>query len=156
MKTILANDYLNWTLRTVVGLALIVAAIDKASDPSAFAAAVANYRIVPDGLVVVLASILPWIELLTGLSILFGALHRGASLLAAGLFTVFILAMVSALARGLDIACGCFTQDPEVGMISWIRILENSGLLLASLLIALSDNMSFSIEEYIRRRPSGT
>lgn len=152
MKTILANDYVNWTLRTLVGLVLIVAAVDKVADPSAFAESIANYRILPETIGLGFATVLPWIELLSGLAILFGVMRQGAALLASGLFVLFILVLLSALVRGLDIACGCFTQDPDVGMVSWMRILENTGLLLASLAIFRSANSTFSVEEYFQLR----
>jgi len=41
-----------------------------------------------------------------------------------------------------------------VGTINGLRILENFGLLIASILIARSDNGSFSVEEYIARQAS--
>jgi len=154
MKAILANDYFNWTLRTIVGLVLVVAAIDKAADPSAFAVSITNYKLVSEGPALALATILPWIELVTGLCVLFGVLRTGGAVVASGLFAIFAALMASALARGLDISCGCFSQDPGVGTISGIRILENVGLLVASILIARSDNGSFSVEEYITRQAS--
>jgi uncharacterized membrane protein YphA (DoxX/SURF4 family) len=151
MKSILANDYVNWTLRTIVGFVLIVAAIDKAADPASFAASIANYRILPDWASMTVATTLPWIELLAGLCILFGVLRTGGALLASALFATFTVLVLSALVRGLDIACGCFTQDPQVGMITWVKVLENLGLLIASFLIYRSDNFTFSIEEYLAR-----
>lgn len=155
MKTILDNDYFIWTLRTIVGLVLIVASIDKASDPASFAGSIANYRILSGFTATAVATVLPWIELLAGLCILFGVLRRGAALVASSLFALFLLAMISALVRGLDIACGCFTQDPDVGMISWIHILEDFGLVLASVLIYRTENSTFSIEERFQRQASG-
>jgi len=154
MNAILANDYFNWTLRTIVGLVLVVAAIDKAADPSAFAVSIMNYKLIPEGLALAVATVLPWIELVTGLCILFGVLRAGGAVVASGLFAIFAVLMISALARGLDISCGCFSQDPGVGTINGLRILENIGLLIASILIARSDNGSFSVEEYIARQAS--
>jgi hypothetical protein len=39
-------------------------------------------------------------------------LARGAALLAAGLMVGFTAALAANLARGIDVACGCFTVDP--------------------------------------------
>ena len=86
MKAILENDYFNWTLRTVVGLVLIVAAIDKAANPGAFAVSIANYKLIGEGPALWVATILPWIELVTGLSVLFGVLRMGGAVVASGLF----------------------------------------------------------------------
>lgn len=152
VNAILSNDYFNWTLRTIVGLVLVVAAIDKAADPSAFAVSIANYKIISTGLALAVATILPWIELVTGLCVLFGVLRTGGAVVASGLFALFTVLMISALARGLDISCGCFSQDPSVGTINASRVLEDVGLLIASILIARSDNATFSVEEYFARQ----
>lgn len=155
MKAILANDTFNWTLRTIVGLVLIVAAIDKAADPSAFAASIVNYKIISGWPALAVATVLPWIELVTGLCVLFGVMRTGGAVVASGLFALFAALMASALVRGLDIGCGCFSQDPGVGTINGLRILENVGLLIASVILARSDNGTFSVEEYFTRQPSG-
>lgn len=152
MNIFLNNEYVVWTARVFLGLTLVVAAIDKAADPSAFVVSVANYDLLPAVLLSTVATILPWIELVTGLAIMFGILTRGGAFLALILFSFFTLAVLIALARGLDISCGCFSQDPEVGKIGWYKVAENIGLMIVSAFLFFSENTAFTLEEYYRRR----
>jgi uncharacterized membrane protein YphA (DoxX/SURF4 family) len=91
-------------------------------------------------------------ELICGMCLVFGMLHRGAGLLLFGLLVVFTVAVVSALVRGLDISCGCFTQDPAAAKVGWLKIVENLGLIGLSLLVMLSRTTWLSIENVFKRR----
>lgn len=144
-----SSEYNVLTARIFLGALLIVASIDKIADPFAFAKSISDYRILSGPSVTFLATVLPWTELFCGLSLLSGVLLPGASLLAGSLLTVFTLAVVSALIRGLDITCGCFTQDPAAATIGWYKVGENIILIAISVFLYLSNNMRFSLEEYI-------
>ncbi len=80
----------------------------KVADPAAFAAAIGNYRMLPEAAVNLLAVCLPWIELGAALALLVPAWRRAGALLTAGMSAVFATAILSAWVRGLDISCGCF------------------------------------------------
>jgi uncharacterized membrane protein YphA (DoxX/SURF4 family) len=144
IKALLANDYLVLVARIVLGFLFVVVSIEKIRNPNAFAISIENYRIVPPLVAMLLATILPWMELLCGLSVLCGVFVRGGSLLLAVLLVVFTAAVASALVRGLDISCGCFTQDPEAERIGWRKVGENLGLLAVTvfLLCSTSDRLS--------------
>lgn len=67
----------------------------------------------PDGVTawsvaILIAVYVPWLELIVGWMLLWRKCYAGALLLAAGFSVVFLAAIVSAWARGLDITCGCF------------------------------------------------
>lgn len=143
MKRLLNNDYLCLAARLVLGFVFIVAAVDKAADPNAFAVSIANYKIVGPTVGLVVATVLPWIELLCGVFLIFGIMPRGSSLLVVAMLVVFTAGVVSGIVRGLDIACGCFTQDPGVGKIGWMKVLENTGLILLGLLSYFSSGRRF-------------
>ncbi|MFH2052277.1 MAG: MauE/DoxX family redox-associated membrane protein [bacterium] len=102
--------------RLAVGGIFIYASLDKLAHPGAFAAAIDNYRMVPYPLLHPMAHLLPVLEMLMGLGLVLGVLRRGAALIAALLTLVFIVAIASALARGLDISCGCFHTDGGHGV----------------------------------------
>lgn len=102
--------------RLAVGGIFIYASLDKLAHPGAFAAAIDNYRMVPYSLLHPMAHLLPVLEMLMGLALVLGFLRRGAALIAALLTLVFIVAITSALARGLDISCGCFHTDGGHGV----------------------------------------
>jgi uncharacterized membrane protein YphA (DoxX/SURF4 family) len=131
----------------------VVVSLEKIVEPAAFAQSIANYNILSFPVSLVLATIVPWLELVCGLCILFGLFLRGSSLLLSILLGIFTLAVLSALLRGLDIACGCFTQDPTVGKIGWIKIIQNLALLALALFLYFSTSVKFSIETYLRGKP---
>jgi uncharacterized membrane protein YphA (DoxX/SURF4 family) len=105
------NNPLLW--RLMVGGILIYAGFMKAIGPTAeFAAIIAAYKILPAALVTPLSIALPYIEMWVGLFVLAGFCTRQAAIAAVVLFSVFFLALASALVRGIDLAsCGCFGPD---------------------------------------------
>jgi uncharacterized membrane protein YphA (DoxX/SURF4 family) len=98
--------------RLFLGVTLIYASLDKIANPDQFARIVYNYRILPEFLINIFAVTLPWIELVTGLFLIFGIFIESASLLTSFLFVVFIIAISINLFRGIDLNCGCFSTDP--------------------------------------------
>lgn len=95
-------------LGIAVGAVFIYAGAVKALDPGQFAADIGNYRLLPHPAAVALALYLPWLEVVCGSALVFKKMHRGALPVLVALCVVFIGALLSAKARGLDIACGCF------------------------------------------------
>jgi uncharacterized membrane protein YphA (DoxX/SURF4 family) len=152
MKSLLSNDYLVLLTRIFVGLMFVVVSIEKIVEPAAFAQSIANYNIFSFPVSLVLATIVPWLELVCGLCILFGLFLRGSSLLLSGMVAVFTIALLSALLRGLDIACGCFTQDPTVGKIGGAKVIQNLSLLALSLYLYFSTSDRFSVDGHLRAK----
>lgn len=146
MKTILSNKYFLLTLRILLGVVFIYAAISKASDPEGFARAIANYKLLPIFLINILALILPWIELCAGVLLVFGFLVKENSMILGGLLAVFVIAILISLARGLNIDCGCFgtVGGTKVGIQ---KILENIGLLLSAIILIKFESNSFTLYE---------
>lgn len=125
-----------WTaLRLGLGLIFVLASLDKIAHPALFAQAIANYRILPEALLNPVALLLPWVEAVAGLALCCGVLVRGAALVAAGLMAVFFTALLSALARGLDIACGCFTVDPLAAPDVAFDIVRDGAILVLALAV---------------------
>ena len=102
---------LSWLIRLVVGITFIVAAWPKIVHPDAFALSVYYYHMMPASLLHAFALLVPWLEMVTGIALIIGWGRRGAALLVALLLLMFILGLSTALARGLDISCGCFGTD---------------------------------------------
>ncbi|MEQ3551432.1 MauE/DoxX family redox-associated membrane protein [Pseudonocardia nematodicida] len=80
----------------------------KIADPIGTTVAVDAYDVLPDGAVLVVASVLPPLEVALGLLLLAGAGTRLAALVSGLLLLGFIAGLVQAWARGLSIDCGCF------------------------------------------------
>ena len=125
--------WLLWLLALAVAGTFVVASLDKIANPGDFAQSVFYYRMVPLPLLHPFAMFIPWLELVLGLALILGFWRRGAALLTAGLLLVFIIAIIAALARGLDISCGCFGTGHTVGLDLILR----DALMLAACLIVL-------------------
>ncbi len=122
-------------IRVGLGLLFIYASLDKIWHPGLFAKAISNYRLLPLPLLHLSAIILPWLELTCGAALIFNRSARAANLLIGGLLVIFILAILSAMSRGLDFNCGCFGISSEESNIGLWKVLQNLGLLLVSSLI---------------------
>jgi uncharacterized membrane protein YphA (DoxX/SURF4 family) len=100
--------------RLLLGVVLVVAGALKLPDPAAAVRAVRAYRLLPEGLVDPVAFGLPVLEIAVGLALLAGVFVRTAALATAVLMVVFLAAVASAWARGLQIDCGCFGGGGQV------------------------------------------
>jgi len=118
--------------RLLLGGIFLVSGILKISQMHDFANSIVNYKLLSGSTIALLAMILPWLEVFCGASILLGCYYRGSTLLVFLMMLLFTGAVLSAVLRGLDISCGCFTQDPNVGKVGWIKIFENMGLIIVS------------------------
>jgi uncharacterized membrane protein YphA (DoxX/SURF4 family) len=143
IRRIISNQYIILALRILLGLTFVFASIDKISNPSTFAKSITNYKLISGSLSLMVATVLPWIELLCGLTVLSGMYLRGGALLLCLMLSAFTLAVITGLIRGLDISCGCFTLDPDVNKIGWQKVFENLGLILASVVLFYSESKHF-------------
>lgn len=151
MKKLLSNPHLVLVIRIFIGLLFIISSLDKIVDPSAFARSVENYGLLPSWMPTIIATILPWVELLCGFAMLFGVFLGGSSLLLSAMLAVFTLAVMSALLKGLDISCGCFTQDPAAGHIGWMKVVQNTSLFALTIFLYFSDTTKFTLIEYLQK-----
>lgn len=104
--------YLFLLSRLLLGAVFLAAGAGKLFHPGEFAGIIRNYQILPDMLVNGAAIVLPWLEMLVGVLILCGWWLPGSVSIANLLLIVFLIALGSAAARGIDIDCGCFSVSP--------------------------------------------
>jgi uncharacterized membrane protein YphA (DoxX/SURF4 family) len=107
MRDLLSNKYLQFVLRFVIGGMFIYVAYNKLTNPEDFAKAIKNYDMLPLSVINIMAIILPYIELFSGLFLILGMLKKGSSAVIMISLIIFIIALTSAYARGLNIDCGC-------------------------------------------------
>ena len=99
--------------RLFTGGLFIYASLDKIINAQAFAEIIYYYQILPTQVVNVIALALPWLELATGLLLLFGRLVVPSSFILTALLIIFTSAIGFNLARGLDFQCGCFAISDQ-------------------------------------------
>ena len=96
-------------LRLGLACIFIYAGFIKLLDPRAFAHAIAQYDLIPEGLLPLVAVGLPALELLAGAGLIFEV--RGSLTIMAILLLIFLVILGYAIWQNLDIDCGCFTTD---------------------------------------------
>lgn len=120
-----------------LGAVFLYASVDKILKPGDFARIIYHYQMIGPSQALgpfwpnLLAITLPWIEALVGLALVTGFWRREAALVAGGLLVVFVAAVGSALARGIDLEnCGCFSVSGE-GRAAGLKLIVGDLLLLA-------------------------
>lgn len=117
----------------VVGLArlvlcgtLLVAGLLKLADLPQTLQAVTAYQLLPEIFLWPAALLLPWAEIVAALGFLWKPTRPVAQLWIGALLGIFLLALLAAWGRGLDIDCGCFGGS-GIANYPWL-ILRDLGL----------------------------
>ncbi len=120
--SLLKNRWVILAFRIVLGIVFLYASLEKIRDPGSFSGNIQNYQMLPYGITNLFSILLPWVELYVGACLILGVFVDGAALLSTGMMVMFIIALGQALARGLDIECGCFSQEGSlVGLNTLLR-----------------------------------
>lgn len=143
MRELLRRPAVHWLCALVLGGVFVYASYDKILNPGDFARIMYHYQIVgpsklfPPLLPNLLAVTLPWVELVAGVLLIVGVWRREAAGLSGLLLIVFILAVSSALLRGIDLEnCGCFSVSGEGRAAGLKLILGDLGLLILAWVLA--------------------
>ena len=116
-------------------------AIAKIEDPGIFADAVTRYRLLPEFLVGLFSLTLPMLELVAGVALVCSKWSRESALLVVAMLVMFIIALLQAEVRGLDISCGCFGMPEKAGRFDLIlAIARDVGLLVPAVWLAKRRN----------------
>jgi len=113
-RTTAVTPWISTAVRFVLGGILLAAGGIKVVDPQASVQAVRAYELLPAPLETAVGWGLPFLEIALGLLLVAGLATRVVAAATAGLLVVFIAAVVSAVARGLSIDCGCFGGGGQV------------------------------------------
>jgi uncharacterized membrane protein YphA (DoxX/SURF4 family) len=89
--------------------------------------------------------------------LLVGFRTRAAALLVAGMMVMFTVAITIAVAKGLDMSCGCFaSQGSAEDPISWWTILRDTSWLLLAAYVFTFDRRPFGLDRLLGRRKNPT
>ena len=96
----------------IIALVFLVAGIQKLTDPEAFVVLIDSYGLVWDSFLWPLAILLPLLEIVCAIALVFR--KQWAVIALGGLTLMFIAVLSYGIWMGLDVDCGCFgTGDPE-------------------------------------------
>lgn len=152
------NPYLLLAFRLLLAAIFIYAAVQKIGKPHAFADEIQNYGVIDYGPpLYIMAVVLPWVELFSGLCLVSGVAVRGAALFLVGLNAMFIVVIakrtVGYVSGGTPFMkvyfdCGCGFG----AVYAWKKLLEDAVYLLLALALLVAPRHRFVAS--IRRRSS--
>jgi len=122
-EIIFSNSWVELILRWILGVTFIYASFNKIIDPEHFAKIIYCYYLFPDYSINLIAIVLPFFELFSGLSLILGFYPRSAALIINGMLLAFIIAVSINLARGHQFDCGCFSFDDAGYTYSALQVL---------------------------------
>jgi putative oxidoreductase len=131
------NDYPALALSLGLAAVFIYAGVEKMGDSLQFADSIAAFGILPAAFISLFALSLPPLEIACGLLLLWPPTRRVGALAIALISVVFFSALLSALARGLTLDCGCFGIGAPSRPRMWVELGLNVVLAGGSLLIYL-------------------
>ena len=131
---------IKWALGFLLGALFVYAGILKALDPSRFFTDIQNYDIIPwRTATVALAFYLPWLEIICGVAVVVKPLRSGTLVILSAMLLVFTVALALAWARGLNIACGCFSGVSNHPHYLW-WMGRDIGLLSVAVVLAIVES----------------
>jgi cobalt-zinc-cadmium efflux system protein len=120
-------------LRIALGAVFVYAAWVKIREPwELFALAVSSYKILPLPAVEFVARTLPWFEMIVGVMLIAGVWLRITATITSVLLVAFLGLIVRAYLLGMEISCGCFSNNEP---ITWLTMLRDGSMLAGSLIL---------------------
>ena len=148
------RPWLGTVIRVVLGVVWIWAALSKLASPRTFVQAVRAYDVTPEWLSKGIGYGLPVAELAIGIVLVLGIAVRLAAAVSALLFVMFLIGIIQAAARGIQLECGCFggggTTTAAGTNYTW-DILRDIGLVLLAAFLVYWPMTMLSVDAYIAR-----
>jgi len=141
-----------WTglaARLPLGLVLVFSGLLKTSAPAEeFAVVIENFRILPESMVVTMAAVVPWLEIILGLALILGYLTRLAASAAGTMLILFIGALASTQIRGFQLPnCGCFGQGVHLTTLQAVGL--DAFLVLLAFLAYKKGSAKLSLDNWV-------
>ena len=142
-------------LRLALGGLFLLAAFYKLRDPLTFAEAVMAYRMgLPDALTQLATYAVPWTEVFCAVALVLGLWTRAAAVVFSLLIAVFLVGIVSVIARELNITCGCFGKFKLYceGAVGWCKVRENLALMAMATVLVIWGGGRVSLDAAFQSR----
>lgn len=147
LKEFLHSRYIMFVCRFILGFVFVYAASGKIMNPYAFSKIIYNYKLLPDIFIYLPALILPWLELIAGIFLIFGILKKGSAAILTLMLGIFIMAISINLFRGLSFDCGCFSTLSGTGSHNPYILLLRDILLVIPGIIILTENKKKEVQK---------
>jgi len=137
LKTVVANRHVILVFRLILAAFFLVSSYGKLVDIERYSVdAVYNFGILPMFLARPFGLIMPFVELLCGLGLLFGVLTRLSALGITLMSLSFFIAKAIVLSQGRSIECGCF--GAVIDTLASVTIFMDIPMMVLALLVVLS------------------
>ncbi len=147
-------------VRIALGGVWLYAGLLKITDIDQTIISVRAFQILPHSLVKPMAYGLPAAEIALGLLLVVGLAVRFTAAISALFLLLYIGAIASVAARGLQIDCGCFSTsgqlDAHTSTQYTLDILRDAGLLLLSALLVWRPRTYWSVDGWLGLEPDGS
>lgn len=114
------------SLRLLTGGLFLTAGLSKLLFPYDFLSGVYAYELFSPAQGVRIAIVLPWIEAMVGICLIFGVLEHGALCVALVMGTLFAFVRTYALARELPVSCHCFSHETSSAGITYAHLVQSA------------------------------
>jgi len=114
----------------IVGIVFVYSALHKIYAPYSFLAIIYGYELVTPFQGLLIAHMLPWIELTLGMLLISQSFLRTTWFLVTIMLTVFVVVRLMVIVSGLSVPCGCYGNNDDV--INW----QNTSITIALLIVS--------------------
>jgi uncharacterized membrane protein YphA (DoxX/SURF4 family) len=120
-------------VRVALGAMFLLSATPKVAAPARFLLLVRQFHLFPGATSTFVALAIPYIELIVGICLIAGIFIEGTLLVCSVLFISFVAVAAITMARGLSVACACFSvadDGSKIGVATVVRGVVCLGVVL--------------------------
>ena len=147
-------DVVGLLARLILGVVLLVAGGLKVTSPAVSARAVRAFQILPYDLAGYVGYTMPVIEIVVGLLLIAGLFTRVSAAVGGLLMLAFVIGIISAWMRGLNIDCGCFGGGGTIASSETQYIpdlLRDAGLAACAAWLVVRPRTAYSLDHRLFR-----
>ncbi len=145
------THWILFLMRLTLGAVFSFSAWNKIMAPQALADAIVGFEIIPESIALEAAIMLIWLELICGTFMILGLWARATVIVITGMLTLFEVGLITVVARGIEVNCGCFGQFSEM-QVGWSTIIRNMVQLGFCALLLYYGSWKYSLDLVIKIR----
>ena len=152
----LIQPWLSLVVRLSMAGILIAAALPKMLDIDESVRAVRAYRLLPEAVVPLFGTALPYFEMVLAVVLLAGVFTRWTAVVWLVMMAAFVFGVAWAWGKGYSIDCGCFGGGGDVaeGTTNYpSHMLERAGFVSLGVFLLLFPRTHFSLDAWMRGEP---
>ncbi len=147
------QPWLSLAVRLAMGIIMIAAAVPKMIDIDQSVRAVRAYRLLPEAVVPLVGTALPYFELVFGLILIAGVFVRWSAILWLLLMAGFVSGVAWAWYKGYSIDCGCFGGGGDIaaGTTNYPEhMLERAGFVALGVFLLVFPRTHASLDAWMK------